>query len=91
MKINDHLTSHVMSLPDLVTPIFCVRPRDTCITSVFNMGRRRGVEMPLPQVYTEDKGNGCIIFVDVRPDSPPRRGNGAPENPHADGQTNRAK
>lgn len=64
-------TSQVMSLPDLVTPIFWVRPRETWKTSVFNMGRRRGVEMPLPQVYTEDSGNGCIIFVEVKPDSPP--------------------
>lgn len=44
------LTSHMMSRPDLVTPAFCVLPADTCTTSVFSMGRRRGVVIPLPQV-----------------------------------------
>lgn len=44
------LTSHMMSRPDLVTPAFCVRPADTCTTSVLSMGRRSGVVIPLPQV-----------------------------------------
>lgn len=44
------LTSHRMSLPDLVTPAFCVLPAETCTTSVFSMGRRRGVVIPLPHV-----------------------------------------
>lgn len=44
------LTSHMISRPDLVTPAFCVLPADTCTTSVFSMGRRRGVVIPLPQV-----------------------------------------
>lgn len=44
------LTSHMMSRPDLVTPAFCVLPADTCTTSVFSMGRRSGVVIPLPQV-----------------------------------------
>lgn len=44
------LTSQRMSLPDLVTPAFCVLPAETCTTSVFSMGRRRGVVIPLPHV-----------------------------------------
>lgn len=44
------ITSHRISLPDLVTPAFCVLPAETCTTSVFSMGRRRGVVIPLPHV-----------------------------------------
>lgn len=54
-------TSHVIRRPDLVTPIFCVRPRDTCSTSVLSMGRRSGAEIPFPHVYTEDSGRECTF------------------------------
>lgn len=64
-----NLTSQVMSRPDLVTPIFCVRPRATCSTSVLSMGRRRGAEMPLPHVYTDDRGKECNFPVPIRPSS----------------------
>lgn len=62
-------TSHVISRPDLVTPIFWVRPRDTCSTSVLSIGRRRGAEIPLPHVYTEDSGRECS-FPDPKPMDP---------------------
>lgn len=48
--VSSALTSHVIRRPDLVTPIFCVRPRDTCSTSVLSMGRRSGAVIPLPHV-----------------------------------------
>lgn len=54
-------TSHVIRRPDLVTPIFWVRPRDTCSTSVLSIGRRSGAEIPFPQVYTEDSGRECTF------------------------------
>lgn len=54
-------TSHVIKRPVLVTPIFWVRPRETWSTSVLSIGRRRGVEMPLPHVYTEDSGRECTF------------------------------
>lgn len=54
-------TSHVIRRPDLVTPIFWVRPRDTCSTSVLSIGRRSGAEIPFPHVYTEDSGRECTF------------------------------
>lgn len=63
------LTSQVSRRPDFVTPIFWVRPRDTCWTSVLSMGSRRGEEIPLPQVYTDDWGRECIILLEPRPES----------------------
>lgn len=54
-------TSHVIRRPVLVTPIFWVRPRDTCSTSVLSIGRRSGAEIPFPQVYTEDSGRECTF------------------------------
>lgn len=62
-----------MRRPDLVTPIFCVRPNETCSTSVLSMGSRSGMEMPLPHVYTDDKGRECIILVEIKLDKPPEK------------------
>lgn len=64
------LTSHMMSLPDLVTPAFCVLPADTWTTSVFSIGSRRGEVIPLPHVYTEDSGGGMPVFAEY-PTRPP--------------------
>lgn len=73
------LTSHMMSRPDLVTPAFCVLPADTCTTSVLSMGRRRGVVIPLPQVYMDESGGGIPVLAE-----PPRTPMGQKEMMNAE-------